>query len=319
MLERHEIESFLAVADELHFGRAADRLLVSRARVSQTIQKLERRVGAPLFERTSRRVQLTPLGRQLRADIAEHHQAINDGFARAAASARGVAGVLRLGVMGSYGQLMIDIFDTFSARHPDCEVQIREIYFSDPFGPLRNGEVDIAVPWLPVDEPDLAVGPSVGSESIILAVSARHPFAHRESVGLEELGGETVVSLPVGSAMPEYWVEAHAPRRTPSGRPIPTGPSVSTFHELLSTVATGQAISYASGHGARFYPTPNVAYVPITEDPQVTWALVWRKSDENHRIRAFAEAARDAVGAVDAAPYPDRPAAPAPAGAPASG
>jgi DNA-binding transcriptional LysR family regulator len=300
VLERHEIEAFLAVAEELHFSRAAERLQVSPARVSQTVQKLERRVGAPLFERTSRKVRLTPLGRQLRADIAPHHQAINDGFTRAVAAARGVSGVLRLGLMGAYGQLMLDVFDVFGSRHPDCEVQIREIVFGDPFGRLRDGEVDIAVAWLPIAEADLHVGPSVGTESIILAVGSRHRFAGRASVDLEELAEERIVKVQPGAA-PDYWVDAHAPRRTPSGVLIPEGPTVATFHELLGAVSTGQAISYVSGHAAKFYPTPSVAYVPLTEDPQVTWALVWRKSGENHRVRAFAQAAQDVQAALRAA------------------
>lgn len=294
MLERHEIEAFLAVAEELHFGHAAERLTLSPARVSQTIRKLERRIGAPLFERTSRRVTLTPLGQRLREDIAGPQAAINAAFTRAVASARGAGGVLRIGVMGSYGQIMMPVFDAFATRHPDCEVQLQEIHFSDPFGALRSGQVDIAVPWLPVAEPDFTVGPAVGSEPIALAVPARHPFAGRASVSLEELVGETLVNLPRTPNCPDYWIDAHAPGRAPSGAVIAQdGPSVVTFHALLATVAAGKAISYVSGHGAAFYPTPNVAYVPITEAPRVTWALVWRTSGENHRIRAFAEVAAD--------------------------
>ena len=69
MLERHEVEAFLALADELHFGRAVDRLRMSTTRVSQIIRKLERRVGVPLFDRTSRRVQLTAVGGPLYEDV----------------------------------------------------------------------------------------------------------------------------------------------------------------------------------------------------------------------------------------------------------
>ena len=69
MLERYELETFLTLAEELHFGRTAERTHVSTARVSQTIKKLERRVGAPLFNRTSRHVELTPIGRQLYDDL----------------------------------------------------------------------------------------------------------------------------------------------------------------------------------------------------------------------------------------------------------
>src|SRR5688572_12964992 len=69
MLDRHELEAFLTLAEELHFGRAAERLHLSTSRVSQTIAKLERRIGLPLFHRTSRRVEMTDLGRRLHDEI----------------------------------------------------------------------------------------------------------------------------------------------------------------------------------------------------------------------------------------------------------
>lgn len=80
-MERDEIECFLLLAEELHFGRTADRMRLFRARVSQLVQRLERRVGAPLFVRTSRRVALTSLGRQLRSDLEPHHRAMEAALA----------------------------------------------------------------------------------------------------------------------------------------------------------------------------------------------------------------------------------------------
>ncbi|MFD8706438.1 LysR family transcriptional regulator [Kitasatospora sp. NPDC059648] len=292
MAERHEIECFLAVARELHFGRAADRLLVTRARVSQTIQKLERRIGAPLFERSSRHVRLTPLGQQLRTDIEGHHQAILDGFARAAATARGITGVLRIGVLGSYGHLMLDVFETFRSRHPDCEIDIREVQLNDPFGALRADELDLVVPWLPVREPDLTVGPTIGTEPIALAVAPHHRFAGRESVSLEELADERTVT--VATKAPDYWLEAHRPSHTPSGRPI-QGPAVTTFEQILATVATGQAVSFVSAHAPVYFSRPSVVYVPISDAPLVSWGLVWRSSGVNDRIRAFCQVAREVL------------------------
>jgi DNA-binding transcriptional LysR family regulator len=87
-VERREIEIFLALADELHFGRTAERLHVSTARVSQTITGLERRFGARLFERTSRRVTLTPVGSRLRDDLRPAVEQIEAGIARATATGR---------------------------------------------------------------------------------------------------------------------------------------------------------------------------------------------------------------------------------------
>ncbi|WP_244177817.1 LysR family transcriptional regulator [Streptomyces atriruber] len=73
-MERDELERFLLLAEELHFGRTAERMRLSRARASQLVQRLERRVGAPLFIHSSRRVGLAALGRQLRADLEPHHR-----------------------------------------------------------------------------------------------------------------------------------------------------------------------------------------------------------------------------------------------------
>jgi DNA-binding transcriptional LysR family regulator len=99
-VERRDIEIFLMLGEELHFGRSAERLHVSVAMVSKAIKKLERAVGATLFDRSSRRVTLTPIGRRLYDDLRPAYQQILDGFERAVAAGRGVDGELRAGFIG---------------------------------------------------------------------------------------------------------------------------------------------------------------------------------------------------------------------------
>src|SRR5947208_3466743 len=91
-VERQEIEVFLALAEELHFGRAGQRLGVTTTRASQVIRALERRVGVPLFERTSRRVTLTPAGRQMYEDLKPAYDLVLAAVTRAVAHGRGVTG-----------------------------------------------------------------------------------------------------------------------------------------------------------------------------------------------------------------------------------
>jgi DNA-binding transcriptional LysR family regulator len=141
-VELRDIEIFLTLAEELHFGRTADRLHVSQARMSQAVKAQERRLGGALFERTSRAVTLTPLGEQLRDDLRIGYDAIQKGLAKAAEPTRGVAGTVRLGVMGIVGQEIRDVIDEFSTLHPACDVDLREIVFSDPFTALRAAELD---------------------------------------------------------------------------------------------------------------------------------------------------------------------------------
>ena len=96
-MEQRDIETFLALSEELHYGRTADRLHVSPTMISKTIKKLERIVGAKLFDRTSRRVDLTPIGRQLYEDVAPSYRQIQASFEAAVLAGRGVTGLLRVG------------------------------------------------------------------------------------------------------------------------------------------------------------------------------------------------------------------------------
>src|SRR5215469_13620887 len=100
-MDRHDIEVFLTLAEELHFARTAERLRVAPASVSQTIKKLERRLGAPLFTRTTRRVDLTPLGRQLLDDLGPAYAQLQGAIARATAAGHGISGELQLGYMSA--------------------------------------------------------------------------------------------------------------------------------------------------------------------------------------------------------------------------
>jgi DNA-binding transcriptional LysR family regulator len=287
-MDWQEIEAFLAVGDELHFGRAAQRLHLSQARVSQTIKKLERRVGSPLFDRTTRRVSLTPIGRQLLDDLVPAHQAVRDGIARAQAAGRGIIGVLRVGFLGPVaGRVVLDVMDALHSSHPDLEIQLRETQIADPCRPLRDDEVDVLLTQLPVDEPDMDTGPVVLSEPRVLAVSSRHPYARRQSVCLEDLAGDRTFR-PAGTP-PTSWVNSYLPWSTPSDHPIERGPAVSTFQELIALVAAGQGICPVAAHNVRYHPRPHIAFVPFTDAPPFEFGLVWRTSAQTSRVRTFVE------------------------------
>src|SRR5690606_14410065 len=146
------------------------------------------RIGAPLFERSSRRVSLTPLGARFHAELEPIVRRLDAAVRRAVEAARGVEGVLRVGFLGSgAGELTPAILGIFRSRHPGCEIRMRETHFADPLGPLRYGDVDVLLTRLPVDEPDLTVGPVVLSEPRVLAVPVGHPLARRRGVSLEDL------------------------------------------------------------------------------------------------------------------------------------
>ncbi|MGW1816003.1 LysR substrate-binding domain-containing protein [Streptomyces sp. NPDC002125] len=296
-MERDEIECFLLLADELHFGRTADRMRLSRARVSQLVQRLERRVGAPLFVRTSRRVALTSLGRQLRADLEPHHRAIEAALARAAATARGIDTVLHVGFSNPLtGEIALKAAEALRVSHPGLAVEICEVPLTDPFGQLRSGAFDIQLQEHPVREDDLSGGPALLAEERVLAVPSSHPLAARESVSMEDLAG--VPLLTIEGELPDYWLEQHVPTHTPGGRPIGRGPAVTQMQEALTLVAGGRGALLTAAHTTTYYTRPGIVYLPFADAEPVGYGLVWRAGNTTRALEAFAGATRAAAGEV---------------------
>ncbi|WP_328767804.1 LysR family transcriptional regulator [Streptomyces sp. NBC_00286] len=288
VVEQREIEIFLTLAEHLHFRRTAEQLHISQARVSQTIKKLERQIGAALFDRTSRRVALTSIGRRLRDDLAPAYQQIQDAIAHAVAAGHGVDGALRLGFEApALADHLTAPIDTFRSRHPGCLVHLREAPFHDPLGIIGTGEADVVVIQAPVTEPGLVEGPTAVVEPMVLAVSDQHPLARAQAVTLEDLARTPV--LPSARPVRPYWVAPPHPWHTPGGKTIERAPATTTFQELLAAVAAGSGICPLGAHVARYFARPNITYVPFHDAPPATWRLVWPRTGETARIRAFAQ------------------------------
>ncbi|MFC5753432.1 LysR family transcriptional regulator [Actinomadura rugatobispora] len=292
-MEQREIEIFLTVGEELHFGRSAERLHISVAMVSKTIKKIERAVGAALFDRTSRRVALTPIGRRLYDDLRPAYQQILDGVERAVAAGRGIDGALRVGFLGTVvAQFVLQVAEVFHARHPACQVHIQESRYADGLGLLYGDAVDILLLAAPGMAPDLSESPVLFQEPPVLAVSARHPFARRESVCLDDLARDKVLR-PRG--VPDELEALSVPTHAPGGRPIERGVEFGTIQEMFALVGAGRGIFPVPTHASLYDVRPDIAYVPISDGLPFQWRLVWRTAGETNRVRAFCQAARDFV------------------------
>ncbi|GGQ19604.1 LysR family transcriptional regulator [Streptosporangium pseudovulgare] len=286
-MERHEIETFLALAEELNFTRTAERLLVSPGRVSQTIKKLERRIGGPLFERSSRHVALTPVGRRLHAELLPAYRQVQQAVANASAAYRGLGGVLRAGFSALWcGDLIVRAAEVLQARHPQCTVEIHRMTFAAAFTGLRGDELDILVKELPVDGPDVIAGPVLFSERRSLVVPASHRLAARETVSLEDLALLPLIT-PVGAS--QDFLDAHYPRRTPGGRSVPQGPAAFGWEEMLSLVGAGKGGTPVGAMAADYHARPDIAYLSFDDAPPVDYAPMWLKGHESARLQTFVE------------------------------
>ncbi|GAB3213873.1 LysR family transcriptional regulator [Marinactinospora thermotolerans] len=292
-LEIRELECFLVLSEELHFGRTGERLYISQSRVSQLLRALERRVGTRLVARTSRHVRLTAAGEEFLASLRPAYDALVSAVEQARAAAHGTARRIRIGFQGAIYEEITRAITAFQARHPECRVDIAEIPLSDPFGALRRETVDAAVVLLPVEEPDLHLGPVFSEQQQRLAVSVRHPFAQRARLDAEDLA--RVCLIPLTGPAPEYWKRVHSPQVTPKGRPIPQEGGVQTLQEGLTLIAAGRGAMLLCGSTAEYNRRRDIAFVPVGGLPMSALGLIWPRSGESAHLKAFAAEISDSI------------------------
>jgi len=287
-----QVEAFLVLCEELHFGRTAERLRVSQPRVSRLVAGLEGEIGGMLFERTSRRVVLTPLGVQLRDRLAPAHAELTAALAAARTAARSPAGLLRLGFAATTAGPALDrLVAAFERAHPDCSVSLQEVALADSYGPLQSGQIDVLTCWLVLDDPSLTLGPEIARYPRVLAVAADHPLAREQSVSVEVLADYPVPNWDY-HGLAERVRKAMVPSQTPSGRPVQVHPTpVRTVGETTSLIARGHVV--APTVAMQHFPNDQIALIPVRDMPPVPLGLIWRTCHENARIRALANIARN--------------------------
>lgn len=281
-MDLKQLECFLAVARELHFGRAAETLYMSQSSVSEAIKALERALGGQLFDRTSRRVELTTLGEALRNGVAPAVIQIKASVEGCKRQAAGKPRQLKIGFLGGgFYELQQPFVTEFMAAHPAIRLEFVELTFATQFAAVSDGSVDAAFCRLPVGAAGLRNGPIIMRDQRMLCVPRDHPFADIGLADPELLSQERLVRMVPGSINQE-WQDYHFPRHTPQGKPIGEGPVIRTIGEAISAVSTRQGLIMLAKRAASYYATPQVAFVEI-DLPAMPSALV-RRADDHRPI-----------------------------------
>jgi DNA-binding transcriptional LysR family regulator len=291
-IELREIRVFLVLADELHFGRAAERLGVTQSRVSQSLRTLEAKLGERLVHRTSRRVALTAAGERFLADVGPVHERL----AEVLQGATHVA-TLRIGLLTSItaGPGLIELIGAFEERHPGCIVEVKELALSDRFEPLRRAEVDLMAGWRPTDEPDLVIGPTLAHEAWVLAIAADHPLSGRAEVATDDIADYEVSDTR--GMVPAELLGVIVPERAASGRPMKRRRlKHHDWSELTTMIARGKLVHPVTASIGEQFTQPGIRCVPIADLPAWDSALVWRRNDRSPWLWAFAGVAEEVLG-----------------------
>jgi DNA-binding transcriptional LysR family regulator len=294
-VELREIRAFLVLAEELHFGHSAERLGVTQARVSQILRELERKLGHRLVHRTSRQVALTPAGERFRGAIDPVSDQRSDVLRRFEATRETLEGTLRIGIVAgpSGSPPLLAVVDKFTAAHPGCAVDFRDVSLADILGPLRRAEVDVLAVRLPLDQSDLVVGPTLSHEPRVLAVNRDHPLAQRSEVSIEDVADYKVASF---DTVPKELEEALLPSKTPAGRPIERlRRPMRNLSEVAMLVARGDIVHLTVPSMADYWG-PDISYVPVIDMPESTEAIVWLRSTTDNKVRELARIAHETLG-----------------------
>ncbi|MGW1065650.1 LysR family transcriptional regulator [Streptomyces aureus] len=283
-MELRTLRYFVAVAEELHFGRAATRLHMSQPPLSRAIKQLEAEVGAPLLIRSPMGVTLTPVG----SVLLDEARALLDHADRVRSRVGAVAGAapLTIGILGDGTDPGVArLAAAYRRRRPGVDIRVRDTDLTDPTCGLRAGLVDVALTRAPFDETALTVR-ELRTDPVGVVLRADDPLAVRDRLRLAELSDRRWFRFPQGTdpLWQSYWN---------GGRPR-EGPVVRAVQECLQAVLWNGTVGLAPlGHDL----PPELAVVPLADMAPSRVVAVWNEGDGNPLIRSFVEIATTAYRA----------------------
>lgn len=276
---------FLAVADELHFGRAADRLQMAQPPLSQQIRILEKSLGLELFARTTRSVALTSAGEALRPGAQRLVAAADSLSLRMEELRTGTRGSLRLGFVDSASyQIMPTVLNALRQMWPDGEFELRTLSSDEQHRALVTGDIDLGIGRVhgPDDDVDAV---SLLDEPIVVAVHVDHELAHRESLVLEDLAGETLVGFD-RRVSPSLHAEMF---RLFSAHGVGYDPVIEAteYTSILGLVASGQGLAVVPG-GVQTFRPPSLRYVRLENVDATSSMMLMSRAGESSPFLAAA-------------------------------
>ncbi|MFG1856027.1 LysR family transcriptional regulator [Actinomadura geliboluensis] len=284
-----DLRYFVAVAEELSFTRAAERLFVSQPALSKQIKQLEEHLRLRLFDRDRRSVVLTAAGRALLPAARDMLCAWDEAQRAVSDAAADEASVLTVGMSTSVGRgLLAGMRERFAERRPTWRIRFRQVNWDDPTAGLADGDVDAAFVWLPIPSQDAFNVHVVAEEPRYVALRDDHPLAGLDTIAFDELLDEPFLALPDGAGtLRDFWLAIDER----GGKPVKVGAVVSNADETFAAVEDGSGVVLLASGNAAIYRRPGIVAVPVAGLSPSKLALAWRADDHRNVIRDLLYAA----------------------------
>ncbi|HEY8763633.1 MAG TPA: LysR substrate-binding domain-containing protein [Solirubrobacteraceae bacterium] len=289
-MELRQLRYFVAVAEELHFRRAAARLHISQPPLSQQIHQLETEIGCSLLARTRRRVELTPAGEAFLHDARVILGELEGAVATAQRIGSGQTGRLRVNFVGSaLLSLVPGAVQRFRTARPNVEIQIRERPTVEQVRAVVAGTVDVGLVRPPFDELDELRAEVVLRERTVAALPTDHPLTKLRRIPLRRLAAEPLVLFPRNQApgFHDLLISCLAATGT-TPRVVQYAPEMTT---IVGLVAAGMGFSLVPASVSRL-GLDGVSYRPVAGAPRSELIAITRADDESPLVRTFIERAK---------------------------
>ncbi|MEG4799667.1 LysR family transcriptional regulator [Microcoleus sp. ARI1-B5] len=292
-MELRHLRYFIAVAEELNFTRAAERLHMAQPPLSQQIQQLEAELGFQLFRRTKRTVVLTAAGQVFFEESQKILQQVDRAIQLGKQTSRGELGQLTIGFVSSAAHNVVPaILQAFRTRCPAVKLELRELTTNEQLQQLREGQIDIGFVRPPIEE-DGINSEIVFREPLIVALPETHPWADRAFVQLRELSAEPFILFP-RSLAPGLYDPIVSLCQQAGFSPI-VGQEAIQMQTIISLVAAQMGVAIVPASMQNFQRS-GVVYKSLPESTCiVAIALIWR-CDPTEAVQRFLEVARQSGG-----------------------
>jgi DNA-binding transcriptional LysR family regulator len=276
-MELRHLRYFLAVADELHFGRAAARLHISQPPLSQQIRQLEKELGFDLFLRTRRRVRLTEAGGTFRDEARALLERLGQATVAAQRVARGETGALAVGFVASATFAILPrLYRRFRELHPDVSLALSEMSTAEQVEALRSGQIQVGLARTPIGDDSFAAEP-LREEPLVLVLPARHRLARRRTLALRAAADEPFVLFPRHPR--PGWVDVvQAACRAAGFRPAVVQ-EVLELSAAVTLVAAGIGVALVP-ESAQALRVAGVAYRPLRSPAPTTRLVALHRADD---------------------------------------
>jgi len=291
-MEIRQLRYVVAVDEERHFGRAAERMHVAQQSVSEQIRRLERELGAPIFVRTSRRVALTSVGEAFLPAARRALRAIDQAADIARQAARGTSGQLRVGYAGELGhRLMRHTVPRLRQLNPPIQVHPEPKTTPQQMVALAEQRLDLAFGWTP-ELSDGFTALLITRDPLVLAIAEDHPLAALQPVPPGKLSGWPLIIAP--QAVNPRLYEITMSQLISAGAVPAIHQEIEGLDRMLPLVLAGTAIAVTCATTAAANRAAGVKYLSFTEPaPYVDHMLVWRADDNRPAVKSFVTVVRD--------------------------